>query len=297
MDGPVIEPMTEAAFAQWRGEQGHRSTLHRGHHWTSLLPGFLVPLHGVGRLGVEEAVPPARPHWGFRAVLRDDEAAAATGSLPVHLMQDVADQDVDRLSANRRKHLRRCYRRVHFLALDRPDVLEQQGYAVVRSSIDRTRHQAAPTPAAYLAGLRGYTDAGRRLVVAGLIGADLGGYLAGYAVEGTAYFEDLYVATEALSTDITLGLIHEFVEACRRSGRVREIMNGLHARENPELDTFKESMGFPVVQLPTRVSIQPVARALLSARYPEKLYRLEGHRTHAAVSGRRRTRAARRRPA
>lgn len=69
--------MTEAAFAQWRGEQGHGSVLHRGRHWTSLLPGSFGPLHGLGRLGVEEAVPPARPHRGFRAVLRDDDAAAA----------------------------------------------------------------------------------------------------------------------------------------------------------------------------------------------------------------------------
>lgn len=74
-------------------------------------------------------------------------------------------------------------------------------------------------------------------------------------------------------------------------------MNGLHARENPAWDTLEESLGFPVVQLPTLVSISPVVRALLPVRYPEKLYRLVGIGTRAASTVRGGTRAAGRRSA
>jgi hypothetical protein len=276
VESAVVRPMTEAAHAELRRGDGVRPVVHAGHHWADPVRGFYTPVHTVMRLDADEATAPRRPHWGFRAALSDRAAASANGTLPVHLLQDVGSYDTSRLSGNRRKHLRQCYRRTRLVVLDDADLLRRQGHAVVESAGARTGYGTAPSRDAYLAGLDAYTSSPDRLVLAGLVGDDLGGYVSGYAVEGTAYLEHLFVATEALTTNVTLGLIHEFVLACRRSGAVDEVVNGLHAREDPALDTFKEGIGFPVVHLPSRVHVNRLAHAVLRRRYPDKLYRLEG---------------------
>jgi hypothetical protein len=267
--------MSEAEFADWQRSQGKKPFFHAGHHW-EMDRGFCAPTPVLTRVGADQAVAPDRPHWGFRAVLRDDATSAATGTLPVHLLRDVANYDSSGFSSNRRKQLRKCHNRVQFAVVDEPSLLQSQGYRVVRSALERTGHLALPREDSFLAGLPAYTAASHRLTIAGLVGDQLGGYISGYAVEGTAYFEDLFVATEALTTNITLGLVYEFVQECRRSGAVHEVVNGLHAREDAALDTFKEAIGFPVVHLPTRVHLNAWARRLLRYRYPDKLYRLEG---------------------
>jgi hypothetical protein len=268
--------MTEEAFAGWQGEQGTRSFVHLGRHWSRVTTGFYAPIHPVARLDLTEAVPPPVRHWGFRAVLSDRDAASANGTLPVHLLRDVASYDASQLSSNRRKQLRKCHNRVTFVALTDSTVLTDEGHGVVLSALARTGHARPPSSGAYRAAVRGYAETPHRLVIAGFVDDALGGYISGHVVDGTAYFEDLYVASEVLTTNMTLGLIYELVQAFRESGQVDEVVNGLHAREDPALDTFKESIGFPVVHLPTRVHVHPWARALLQWRYPDKLYRLVG---------------------
>jgi hypothetical protein len=276
VESAVVRPMTEAAHADFRRGARIEPIAHAGHYWADPIPGFYTPLHALVRLDAAESIPPRRPRWGFRAALSDRAAASANGTLPVHLLREVESYDTGRLSSNRRKHLRQCYRRTRLVVLDDGDLLREQGYAVVQSARTRTGYGALPSRESYLSGLDAYARSRDRLVLAGLIGDDLGGYVSGYAVEGTAYLENLFVSTEALTTNITLGLLHEFVLACRRSGSIHEVVNGLHAREDPALDTFKEGIGFPVVHLPSMVRINGLARAVLRRRYPDKLYRLEG---------------------
>jgi hypothetical protein len=230
----------------------------------------------VVRLDAHEATPPRRPRWGYRAALSDRAAASANGTLPVHLLRDVGSYDTSRLSSNRRKHLRQCYKRARIVVLDDGNLLREQGHAVVRSARTRTRYGALPSRESYLSGLEAYARSPHRLILAGLVGDDLGGYVSGYAVGVTAYLENLFVATEALTTNLTIGLLHEFVQACRRSGAIHEVVNGLHAREDPALDTFKKGIGFPVVHLPSTVQMNGMARAVLRRHFPDKLYRLEG---------------------
>lgn len=82
--------------------------------------------------------------------------------------------------------------------------------------------------------------------------------------------------TEVLTTNITTGLVVDFVQVCRRSGEISEVVYGLHSREDFLLCQFKEGLGFPVKHLPTKVMMNMVIGKIIQWRWPHKYYRLTG---------------------
>src|SRR6516165_77737 len=271
-----LHQLTEGELAHWRCEQGCRVIAHRGRFWMERPRGFLQPLHWMARLSLKEASAPAVPAWGFRAVLAESEADAANGALPVHVLTDVAGYTLQNLSPNRRNHLRRCYKRAIIVEITGPALLRQQGYEVLQSALHRTGYARAGSKEDYLASLDQYVTPRRRVVIGALIDGRLGGYLAGFAVNGTAYLEQVHLSTEALSDYVGIGLAFEFVRACQRSKGILEIIYGQHSREDAPLCSFKERIGFPVRHFPTRVRVMPIVAQLLRWRYPHKYYRLTG---------------------
>ncbi|MES1022900.1 hypothetical protein ABN584_08370 [Gloeocapsa sp. BRSZ] len=269
--------MTEQEMVNWRRQQGAHITCHHDRHWEEVVPGFYQPIHLMARLSAEEATRPTPWCWGFRAALHSKDTVAANGSVPVHLLSDIANYDLQSLPQKRRTDLRKCRKLVTIVQLIGPALLQQQGYEVFCSSLQRTKHQKPPSRKTYLAGLKDFTTDEHRLVLAGLIGDKLGGYIDGYAVNGTAYMISGYYATDALPTSIVTGLNYEFVQICRRSGEVHEIVDGLHLRENSALDLPKKTMGFSVKYVPSRVWINSIVKNLVRWRYPHKYYRLTGH--------------------
>ncbi|PPS43314.1 hypothetical protein [Chroococcidiopsis sp. TS-821] len=268
--------MTEQEMVNWRRQQGAHIIYHHGRYWEEVVPGFYQPIHLMARLSTEEATRPTPWCWGFRAALDTKDAVTANGSVPVHLLSDVANYDLQSLPQKRRTHLRKCYKFVTIVQLTGPALLQQQGYEVFRSSLQRTKHKKPPSKATYLASLKNITPDKYRLVLAGLIGDKLGGYIDGYAVNGTAYMVNGYYATDALPTSIVTGLSYEFVQVCRRSGKIHEIVDGLHVRENATQDLPKKTMGFSVEYIPSKVWINSVMKNLVRWRYPHKYYRLTG---------------------
>ena len=77
-----------------------------------------------------------------------------------------------------------------------------------------------PTRKQYLADLDDFTQPAQGVVLAGPVDGRLGGYVTGYAVDGTAYVRDVVIATEALKTNMGTGLQYEFMFACARSENV-----------------------------------------------------------------------------
>ncbi|MUL35013.1 hypothetical protein BWI75_01190 [Gloeocapsopsis sp. AAB1 = 1H9] len=268
--------MTEEEMISWRRQQGAHVISHYGRYWEEVMPGFYQPIHLIARLSAEEATCPTPFCWGFRAALYTNDATSANGSVPVHLLSDVANYDLQNLPQKRRTHLRKCRKMVTIVQLMGPALLQQQGYEVFCSSLQRTRHQKLSPKETYLAGLKDFTTDKHRLVIAGLIGDKLGGYIDGYAVNGTAYMVSGYYATEALPTSIVTGLTYEFVQICRRSGKIHEIVDGLHVRENSTLDLSKKTMGFSVKYVPSKVRMNSIMKNLVRWRYPHKYYRLIG---------------------
>ena len=273
----VLASMTEDQLAGWRREEGHRTVLHGQRYWTEIARGFYQPIHWLAQLLPEQAHPPGQLWWGFRAALFPGGAACTNGTIPIHVLSDIENYGPHSLSSKRRSQLRRCRRVATIVELMDPQLLREQGHKVVQSARHRTRYAKPPSHDAYIASLATYIQPGRRLVLAGMVDGTLGGYLAGFAVDGTAYIDEVHLATEFLSSDLGTGLVVDFVQICQRSGGIGKVVYGLHARENESLCAFKQKMLFRVQHIPARVRINPVIGTLLRWRYPHKYYRLTGH--------------------
>lgn len=273
----VLNSMTEEQFAIWKKQERAPVIFYRDRYWEELRKGFYQPIHLLARLSVEQAKRPTQWCWGYRAALCENDSATVNGSVAVHLLSDIKDYDIQTLFRKRRTHLRKCLKLVNIVQLTGPHILQKQGYEVVRAALQRTKHASPPSRQEYLAGLTAYTTNKHRLVLAGMIDNRLGGYVDGWAIDGTAYINNVYIATKALPTSIGTGLIFEFVQACRRSGTINEVVYGQHSRENPALCQFKEAMSFPVKHIPARVKIAPIIKEYLRWHRPHQYYRLTGH--------------------
>jgi hypothetical protein len=90
------------------------------------------------------------------------------------------------------------------------------------------------------------------------------------------HLDEIFIATDALRTGIGTGLYVETIETGARELAIRDVCNGLHRPEDPNLCRFKEGLGFRVVHVPARAVIPPPIRAYLRARRPATYYRLTG---------------------
>ncbi len=270
-------PVTEAELAADPPEP-RRTVIHRGRHWRETFPGLFEPIHPMARLSASEATRPSPLCWGYRAALTESSAADANATMPMHLLADLDSFSVDSLSSNRRYHLRRSQRQVKYVQVLGLGPLEHGGFDVFQSAQARTRnpYRTASSKSEFLAELEWYVSRPSAIVLAGLVDDRLGGWIAGYVVDGTAYIEIVDLATEALSTHIGTGLHFAFIDACRRSPGIREIAHSPHIPEDEALVVFKAGIGFPVVQVPSKVWLQPVAGALVRWRKPFLHYRLTG---------------------
>ncbi len=68
----------------------------------------------------------------------------------------------------------------------------------------------------------------------------------------------------------------EFVQICRRTPGIHEIVYGPHSRYDEALCRFKEGMGFPPVAMPARYHLNPAAAALIRRRRPDMYYYISG---------------------
>jgi hypothetical protein len=271
----VVRSLTEEELATWRLARGERVVERAGRYWRMSRPGFWEPVHWLARLRADEARRPG-PCLGFRAVLAPEFEEAATGALPAHVLAPVAEWGPHLLSRNRRQRLHKATRLVDLVELRSPALLEEQGHEVLMSSLARTRAGRAPSREAYARSLARDGLGGPLTFLAGLVEGRLVGYLGGWAVAGTAYFQRLHIHTDALATQVGSALVFAFVEACQRGGDVREVVNGLHAPENERLCAYKEGIGFPVRRYPARAWLLPGVLSLLRRSRPQAAYRLTG---------------------
>ena len=288
MSTPEVRAASEASLVPLREEEmatylrglGAHVVSHRGRYWYERNRGLFEPVHAMARLRADEATRPTPLCWGFRAVLSDESAARSNGSMPVHLLTDVAAYGVQTLSAKRRYDLRKSQRAVQIVQVLRPEILESEGYEVFLSARKRTGMPHL-SKERFISSMDRWLSSPSSVLLAGLVGDRLGGYIAGFAVEHTAYLEVVDLASDALSTNISTGLHFEFIEACRRSAGINEIMHSPHIPEDPPLGIFKTRMGFPVVHVPSRIMMFPLADALLRWHKPFAHYRLTGRENGA----------------
>ena len=271
----IIHSQSESEFAHDCRAVGDRIIESKGLFWRETHFGFYQGVHWLTRMPVAQAVQPTPFCWGYRTTLAEGDAAAANGTMPVNLLRNVSQYDFEHLRHSRRRALLKSRKLVTVVELTGPAFLMAEGYEVLRSAWVRWGNSFLPTKAAYLADIaRTYKT--RSIVLAGIVNGKLGGYLVGYAVGQTAYLDNGFFATEYLSTQICTALIFDFVQICRRSGGIREVVYGQHSRENPNLVAYKELMGFPVVHIPSLVYINPIMAEILRRCKPHIYYRLTG---------------------
>ncbi len=273
----VLTSMTEEEFASWRCKEGAHVIFHRGCYWEQRRFGFYQPIHLLARLQIQQVTPPMQLCWGFQASLSENDVLSANGSIPIHLLSNLQDYDLYSINKNNRQNIRKNRHFFNIVELTGTQLLEEQGYDVFLSAATRTQLKPLLSREKYMMNLVDYVVPKRRLILAGLSDAKLCGYISGYAVNGIAYAEDLYITTEASKNNINKILVFEFVQVCRRSAGIYEFAIGQDWREKPGIVQFKEKMGFPVVYIPAKVQINPLVEQFIRWKYPHKYYRLTGH--------------------
>ena len=283
MDGGMREvidacvPMvSESEMAKHLRCSGQKVVLHRGHFWEAIQPGFFRPVNLLARLSAWEATRPTLACWGYQACLTQADAHHANAASPAYLVEDFDGFKEELLPTSRRYKLNKARRRAHLVQLTGPSLLREQGYEVLRSSQERTGYGAIPTRDQYLAALEFFGEPADGIVLAGLVEGKLGGYITGFAVDGTAYVQSVVVSTEFLKTEMSTGLTYEFIYACMRSPGISTMVHGLHTPENAGLCRYKEWMDLPVRRVPARISMLPGAAKIIRRRAPHKFYRLTG---------------------
>lgn len=272
-----LTSMTEQEHATWLAQRGRKIVLHKGRHWLETYPGFYTATHLMSKMTAQEATRPTTFCWGFRAPLDDAYARKANGSLPLHLLRDIDNYTLQNRSPRCRNKLRNLHKRVRIVELHKPDLLLDQGYDVLRSAHDRNHYGSLPKCSEYQKAVERYYDSGRGLIIGGLVDGKLEGYLTCNAVDETAYIEDLFLDTQYLRANIGLGLFFEFIQICRRSNSICQVIHGQHAREVTGLCRHKEELGLSVVQIPTRVWFAPLTDRIVKQLRPHAYYRLTGH--------------------
>ncbi len=272
----LLTSMTEEEFANWRSKEGANVVFHRGCYWEERRFGFYQPIHLLARLQIQQVTRPMQLCWGFQASLCEDDAVNANGSIPIHLLSNIQDYDLYSINKNSRQNIRKNRHLFNIVELTDTQLLQEQGYEVFLSATRRTRSKSLLSREKYMVHLVDYVVPKRRLILAGLSDRKLYGYITGYAINGTAYGEDLYITTEASNNNLNRILLFEFVQVCRRSGGIYEFAIGQHWREKPGIVEFKERMGFPITYIPAKVEINPIFEQFIRWQYPHQYYRLTG---------------------
>ncbi len=269
-------------MAQWRRERGARVIQHKGRYWEMVKWGFYQPIHELARLSTGEATRPTSLCWGYRAVLREEDGAAANAAYRVRMANDLAGYGMASLPSKRRNSLRVCQRRVEIVEVLEPRFFgEDDAYDAYVSALKRTGGEWAVSRAILLrnefaAHIAEEVCPDRRVVLAGRVNGKVGGYLTAHAVDSTAYIDSVILGTEALPTNIGTGLVFEFMQICRRSEGIREVCYGPDTPGDVPLGRFKEGMGFSVVNFRARVGVPPGIKSLIHWRRPGAYHRLFG---------------------
>jgi hypothetical protein len=201
----------------------------------------------------------------------------ANGATPVVVVRDL-DSCLPSLTAKRRNSIGRSLQVVRFVELLTPDLLLHQGYDVVLSAHGHNAYYGRPpSPERYRREAEALFRPRSGLVLACLVDGRLLGYSISYAVGPTAYSDVMFLHADALPYHVSDCIYWQLMEIYRRSGQIREVVNGLHAPERAGLCRYKERMGYSVVRVPARAWFAPLAGSIIRAKRPHAYYRLTGH--------------------
>ena len=268
--------LSEAECGQWHEARGHRVVEHRGRLWVGSRRCFFQPVHHLAQLTAPEATRPARCCLGFRARLARQAWEVANCSLPAHTLPDPGTYRLDRLRPTPRRQVRQGLRATDIVALETPDLILEQGYPVAAQAHARDSGIELPSRTAFRRNILSFFSPRRGLILAAVRGPRLLGFSLTYAVETAAYHDMVYVTGEGLASKVPVCLFHVFATLVSRQPQLRELMHGVHVRDDPGLCEFKRRIGLAVTPFPARAWFFTGLDSLLRRTEPERYYQVTG---------------------
>ncbi|GHA27799.1 GNAT family N-acetyltransferase [Oceanisphaera arctica] len=276
-DFVLIPPSTDQ-FVNWRNNSGHHLIRRGDTCWDEVKKGFFQPFHLIGKLSYTQFKRPASLLWGYRAALLDKDIDCANGFIPVHRMSSPESFSLKDLSPSRRNELNRSLRKVKWFQVESIDAFHQPAYRILNSSLARTRHMPLPSRCEFYEYCKRNVNPGdnSRVLVSAFVEGELAGFTNIYCVDEVAYLDNLFISSEYLKTGIGAGFYYLGIDICKRSQKIKSIINGMHCIENEGVSFYKRQFGFDIAMIPARVEINPVVSHMLRKYYPHKYYRLTG---------------------
>lgn len=269
-------PASEEEYAAWLDRHGWQIREFRGRFWKKN-HGFYEPVHWMARFHGNEVGKPCRCCWGYRATLAEESAHLANGSLPLHLCDEMDGFGAHRICKTRRWDLRKCLKLMEIIHIKTPEVLLKEGYELFRANYQRTRYGIFLNRKAYYKYIARYFDNKFFTVLCGFIDGKLTSYMITYVVGDTAYLDSIIMNEAGRLAQACTGLQFAMMKHLGKNNpEVMQVVDGMHAREKPYLDKYKERWGFRVAHFPSRYWFFPGAGATLKFFWPDKFYRLTG---------------------
>ena len=274
-----IEPTSIEKLAEWRISK-HKNIIYRHDvFWEEIKKGFFQPLYLLQRLHASQIHFMSAKNWGIRAAVSMQDEHQATGTLTYYTLENFKQIEFVRFSKNRRKNIRKCFREVEIKEIRDEKILFEQGYDIVKSSLERTRHRKhIPEKKEYQKGCASYINPGdnSRMVLGGFRDHQLLGFLELYAVRDTINLVNLLVSTEALKYCVSPGLYFTAYLLGKQTDSIKQFFAGLSNPLDKELCVFKESMGQTLKSIPIICKMAFPTGLLMRVASPYYYHRLRG---------------------
>lgn len=273
-----LEPANIKNFAEWKQLLGHKIIFKNGIYWEQIRKGFYQPIHFLQKLDPEQVQYPSLLSWGVRGAMDEKDRMKANGSSSIYTLENLKTFDFSMFSQKRRENIRRCFKRVEIREIKDENILLEQGYDVVKSSMERTKYKKLISKESYLKTCNIYVNKGdnSHLVLGAFIDNKLLAYSEMYAVENTAYMMNMMIATEALKYGVSAGLFYTQFVLAQHSKDITQLYAGGYTPDDSSLDVFKHSMRLVVKKVPFFSRVLKPAGLLLHLFYLSEYIQLLG---------------------
>lgn len=279
-----VRVLSEPELAAWQLERGRKVEFARGRYWINNR-GFYRLTHFNARLKAEEIRRPTFRCWAFHVALPEEDSSHSNARSPMHLFR-LADYDEGALDEAKRKQIRRARTKFAVVQITDPRTLHDQGWRVILENMRRLSVPRNMTEAAYRAGIDKLVADKRHLLIGAMARDELVGYLQTFAVDDTAYHDEIFLAEASRSTNVSALLHVEAAQLYRRSGKVTHMCAGLPLTERMGVSEFKRRIGMPIVSVPAYFWTPRPMRTVLRMFKPGALYRAAGELTPDRIATR-----------
>lgn len=278
----LIEQTSIQSFVEWRMFRGSHMVQMNDLWWERLKYGVYRIAPEMLRCDYEQVRLPVWNALAVQAPLSLSGSRQATSYIRVHRLGEVLHYGLERLPRVSRKAIVRALNDYTFGTLESLTDSARDAHSIYAESVERSnrgRVQGLRSYFGYTMFLEQFGAMERfldlRWEAAWNRQGRLVGLLCGYAIQGTAYAYDIFVADEAARSGVGRGLYHNFAMACKANGHISEVYSGPDWYERPRIQWFKESVGHNLSDIPVRFRAQPLVEPLMRMALGRKFDRFK----------------------